>query len=59
MDNLRVVGPCTIQLKDGKTISTQGDIEILQSKGTITYRVDQGKLWSVSSNQYESYTCGN
>jgi hypothetical protein len=59
IDVLKVDGPCTISLTDGSTISTQGGIEILQSTGTITYRDDQGKLWSVSSNQYESYSCGN
>jgi hypothetical protein len=59
IDVLKVDGPCTINLTNGSTISTQGGIEILQSTGTITYRDDQGKLWSVSSNQYESYSCGN
>lgn len=59
IDVKEVSGPCTIQLTDGSTISTAGDIEILKSTGTITYRDEVGKLWSVSSNRYESYTCGN
>lgn len=58
-DVIQVEGPCTIQLVDGGTITTQEDIEIMQSTGTITYRDEDGKLWSVFADKYESYTCGN
>lgn len=56
---LRFDGPCTILMKDGSTITTQESIEILESTGTITYRDDDGLLWSVAVDEYESYTCGN
>jgi hypothetical protein len=59
IDVLRVDGPCTIQLTNGTTITTQESLEILQSTGAITYRDDQGKLWSIPANEYESYSCGN
>jgi hypothetical protein len=59
IDVLRVDGPCTIQLTNGTTITTQESLEILQSTGTITYRDDQGKLWSIPAIEYESYSCGN
>lgn len=55
----QVEGPCTILLVDGGVITTQDDIEIMQSTGTITYRDDNGKLWSVFADNYESYSCGN
>lgn len=58
-DVKQVEGPCTIQLVDGETITTQEDIEIMQSTGTITYRDEDGKLWSVFADKYESYSCGN
>ncbi|RIW14034.1 DUF903 domain-containing protein [Algoriphagus lacus] len=56
---LRFDGPCTIQMKDGSTITTKESIEILESTGTITYRDDEGRLWSVTTDEYESYVCGN
>lgn len=59
IDVLRVDGPCTIQLANGTTITTQESLEILQSTGAITYRDNQGKLWSIPANEYESYSCGN
>lgn len=58
-DVKRVDGPCTIQLVDGGTITTQESIEILEATGTITYRDDEGKLWSVRADEYLTYTCGN
>ncbi|MBN7811594.1 DUF903 domain-containing protein [Algoriphagus sp. H41] len=58
-DITRVKGPCTIELVDGRTISTANDIEILESTGTVTYRDEDGKLWSLSEAEYTSYTCGN
>lgn len=59
VDVKRVDGPCTIQLVDGGTISTQFSIEILQGTGMITYRDDDRKLWSVPASEYSSYSCGN
>jgi hypothetical protein len=58
-DVKRVDGPCTIQLVNGGTIVTQNSIEILQSTGVITYRDDEGKLWSIPADEYLSYSCGN
>lgn len=58
IDVIRIDGPCTIQLKSGNTITTQQNIELVESTGTITYRDDDGKLWSISANEYESYSCG-
>lgn len=52
-------GPCTIQLVDGGTISTQDDIEILETTGTLTYRDEDGKLWSLTDEEYLTYSCGN
>lgn len=54
-----VEGPCTIELSDGRTITTVEDIEIMQSTGTITYRDEDGKIWSLTADKYESYTCSN
>ena len=58
-DVKRVDGPCTIQLVDGGTITTQFSIEILQGTGTITYRDDDRKLWSIPASEYSGYSCGN
>ncbi len=58
-DVKRVDGPCTIQLVDGGTITTQFSIEILEGTGTITYRDDDRKLWSIPASEYTSYSCGN
>ncbi|WP_111671485.1 DUF903 domain-containing protein [Algoriphagus litoralis] len=54
-----IKGPCTIELVDGGTITVERSIEILQSTGTITYRDEDGKLWSISADEYVSYSCGN
>lgn len=59
VDVKREIGPCTIQLANGGTITTKDDIEILKATGTITYRDEDGKLWSVTTNEYIGYTCGN
>ncbi len=58
-DVKREKGPCTILLVDGGTITTQDDIEILEGTGTITYRDEDGKLWSIPADEYVSYSCGN
>ncbi len=52
-----IKGPCTIILKDGSTVVTNGDIEISERTGAITYKDDEGKLNSLFKDDYESYTC--
>jgi hypothetical protein len=52
-----IKGPCTIVLVGGKTIVSNGNIEILESTGVMTYRDKDGKLWSLRPEEYESYTC--
>lgn len=59
IDVTRVDGPCTIQLKNGTVITTENSIEILDSTGTITYRDDEDRLWSLTRSEYESYSCGS
>jgi len=54
-----IEGPCIIELVDGTTLSVERSIEILQSTGTITYRDEDGKLWSIPVDEYVSYSCGN
>jgi hypothetical protein len=60
-DTLRDVnesnGPCNIILTDGSTIVSNGIIEIQKKTGTITYRDEAGKLWSLFLDDYRSYTC--
>ncbi|GAB3217536.1 hypothetical protein GCM10027454_01290 [Algoriphagus aestuariicola] len=58
-DITRVEGPCKIELVDGRIITTQDDIEILESTGTMTYRDEDGKLWSFTDEEYLIYSCGN
>ena len=55
----RYDGPCTIELVNGQRITTQKSIEVLESTGTITYRDEDGKLWSIKSSEYISFSCGN
>ena len=50
-------GPCTIVLVDGSTIQSHGNIEILKSTGVLTYKDKDGKLWSLTSEEYQSYEC--
>jgi uncharacterized membrane protein (UPF0127 family) len=59
VDVKRIEGPCTIQLVNGSSISTQEAIEILKTTGTITYRDEDGKLWSIPADEYLTYSCGN
>jgi hypothetical protein len=59
IDVKREDGPCTIQLVDGGIIVTQTSIEILKPTGAITYRDDDGKLWSIPADEFLSYSCGN
>lgn len=49
-------GGCTIILADGSSIQVDG-IEILEPTQTITYRDEDGKLWSLFKEDYRSYSC--
>ena len=57
MEVKRFDGPCTIELISGLQISTPYSIEILESTGTITYRDEKNKLWSLKADEYVSYSC--
>ncbi|WP_026950989.1 hypothetical protein [Algoriphagus mannitolivorans] len=57
IDIEEIEGPCTIILKDGTNILTNGNIEILKSTGVMTYRDEKDKLWSLTPEEYESYDC--
>ncbi|TDQ15041.1 uncharacterized protein DUF903 [Algoriphagus boseongensis] len=57
IDINEIDGPCTIVLTDGSTITSNGNIEILKSTGVLTYRDEDGKLWSLTSEEYQSYDC--
>lgn len=52
-------GACTIFLMDGTTIVTQQNIEILETTYMLTYRDADGKLWTLSREEYQTYSCGN
>jgi len=52
-------GPCTILLADGSSIETTYPIKISERTNAITYRDENGKLWSLFNEDYESYSCGN
>lgn len=58
IDVNNIDGPCTIILQDGSSITSNGNIEIMKSTGVLTYRDQDGKLWSLTSEQYQSYNCG-
>lgn len=59
MEIKKIDGPCTIDLVSGLQITTPYPIEILESTGTITYRDENRKLWSIKADEYVSYICGN
>ncbi|MDF2157517.1 DUF903 domain-containing protein [Algoriphagus sp. CAU 1675] len=59
VDIERIDGPCTILLTDGSTIVTNESLELSVRTQAITYRDDDGKLWSLFKGEYQSYTCGN
>ncbi|MEB2782286.1 hypothetical protein [Algoriphagus persicinus] len=50
-------GPCTILLTDGTTIVSNGDIELSKRTQAITYRDEDGKIWSLFKDDYTSYSC--
>lgn len=51
-----IEGSCTITLTDGRTVTSDG-LEIMLKTETITYRDEEGKLWSLFKNDYQSYSC--
>lgn len=53
----RIDGTCTIILSDGSLIETVGVIEISERTQAITYRDEDGKLWSLFKDDYQSYSC--
>jgi hypothetical protein len=57
VDIMEVDGPCTILLTDGTTVVSSGTIEISKRTEAITYRDEDGKLWSLFKEDYTSYTC--
>ncbi|SFT66452.1 protein of unknown function [Algoriphagus locisalis] len=57
VDVLDVNGPCTIQLVDGTTVVSNGNIEISKRTQAITYRDEDGKIWSLFKDDYTSYSC--
>ena len=57
VDILDVDGPCTIQLTNGGTVVSNGNIEISKSTKAITYRDEDNKIWSLFKDDYTSYTC--
>jgi hypothetical protein len=57
VDIMEVDGPCTILLTDGTTIVSSGNIEISKRTEAITYRDEDGKLWSLFKEDYTSYSC--
>lgn len=57
IDIKRVDGPCTITLVDGTLIETPYSLEISIRTEAITYRDEDGKLWSLFKDEYESFSC--
>lgn len=57
-DIQRLDGPCTIILSDGTVIETPYSLEVTIRTEAITYRDEDGKLWSLFRDDYESYSCG-
>ena len=51
-----IEGSCTITLSDGSIVTSEG-LEIMLKTETITYRDEEGKLWSFFKNDYQSYSC--
>jgi len=52
-----VNGPCSIQLTDGTSVVSNGNIEFSERTQAITYRDEEGKLWSLFKDDYTSYSC--
>jgi hypothetical protein len=50
---------CTVVMNDGTIIEISRDIRRNRKTGTITYRDENDKLWSIFQEDYESYSCGS
>jgi hypothetical protein len=50
---------CTVLLNDGSVLEINRDIRINNETGTITYRDENDRLWSIFKEDYESFSCGN
>ncbi|WP_373523648.1 hypothetical protein [Aquiflexum sp.] len=50
---------CTVVMNDGTILEISRDIRRNSKTGTITYRDEDDKLWSIFQEDYESYSCGN
>ncbi|MCS5491696.1 YgdI/YgdR family lipoprotein [Algoriphagus limi] len=57
VDVKKIKGPCTITLVDGTLIETPHTIEISIRTEVLTYRDEDGKIWSLFKDEYESYSC--
>ncbi|WP_297335393.1 hypothetical protein [Algoriphagus sp.] len=57
-DIQRFDGPCSIVLSDGSLVETPYSIEVTIRTEAITYRDEEGKLWSLFREDYESFSCG-
>jgi hypothetical protein len=56
VDILKIDGPCTILLADGTSVVSSGTIEFSKRTEAITYRDEDGKLWSLFKGDYPSYS---
>ena len=57
VDVQEIQGPCTIDLIDGTSVVSKGNIQISKSELTITYRDEENKLWSLFKGDYSRYSC--
>lgn len=57
VDVQEILGPCTIDLIDGTSVVSNGNIKISKSELTITYRDEENKLWSLFKGDYSRYSC--
>ena len=50
---------CTVVMNDGTILEISRDIRRNKKTGTITYRDEDDKLWSIFQEEYESFSCGS
>lgn len=55
----KINSTCTVVLNDGSFLEISRDIRVNNETGTITYRDENDKLWSIFKEDYESYSCAN
>jgi hypothetical protein len=48
---------CTVFLKDRTTLEIKDDVRKNRKTGTITYRDEEGRLWSLYETAYDSLVC--